>query len=380
MTHNSSFIEPHSNGQSQARPITLKQISQIVNLAITPLSPSCPSGDTEYIQPAKAEANHLSPNATRSPPFLWGESGQRALANLDLPFKPADVLCIRIQRAFLAEPIAVTLWEQGSLKLALWDGNATLLVLDRDPSVSVMLQGFRGWHTHKLSAQYDAGYKVLFANLGRKLISRDHGRGVTGKKRGQRSGWSPRSLQTNRKTCEALFELGLVHGVVTIGKLPQTDRLKSFQDSVERWLRRQSFSYHGVWEGPEPHMHILFCSPVTLEVLTGFATFCRKRFLRCFTGCELPTNLVEIDLKLENGPEATCRYLSKHTYRDSGVEVKGRTACPWLTWAPYFSAGLPWEQLKAAIEGLPPTPKAIIEKAIRRDKSHALRRRSSAHQ
>jgi len=190
------------------------------------------------------------------------------------------------------------------------------------------------------------------------------GKGATGKKRGIVEGWSKRSRKTNWEILEALGRAMVITGASTVGPLPETDRLREYQDSIQRWLERMDIAHYGNWEGPRPHTHWLFCSRLFAGFAGEFTRFCEKQYRRYFPGHDLPDKLVDIDMELKRGQQAIARYYAKVDKFD--YETKSPEACPWLMWTPCWHFHLPWWLLTPIIEQLPKTRPEVIARAIRR--------------
>lgn len=269
--------------------------------------------------------------------------------------------CCRVERLPVALSIATEMQRRGILRLAIHTGNAMVLCADfKKQQDRAWMRDYRGWHTCRVSRQHEAVYRLLFAAAPPKI----------GGRRGPSKGWTQRTKSTNRKCCIAYAKLEIITGVLTIGPLPDSAKLKSFQNAIQRALNKAGIIYHGIWEGPNPHLHILLCSPIdeaTKKEIRGNIFACYSRHFGYRP--QPPRTLVYLDLELRKGQLAAAHYCGKTRKKnDNGGRFEQKAKFPWLQWLPYFSHGLPWKAMKEVIANLPPTPPEFCEKERRRKK------------
>jgi len=276
--------------------------------------------------------------------------------------------CYRVERPLVAFCMAAEMKQRGILRLAYHTGNAIVLCADfKKQQDRAWMQRYPGKHTCRVSRRYHAACPLLFAAEPRMI----------GGKRGPCKGWTSSTKRTSRNYCVALAELGRIKGVLTIGPLPESAKLKSFQKAIHRLLKKWNIAHHGLWEGPNPHLHILLCSPVDeaakKEIRENIFACYRRHF-----GCRPhPTsNLVDLDVELKKGPISIAKYCGKtrkRTGNGGGYVVKEQYV--WLEWQPYFSHGLPMKRIREIIPTLTPTPREICGRAMNRKKWESSRSR-----
>ena len=241
-------------------------------------------------------------------PFTWNDLADAALkpplriVNARILNKLDKLQGYRVERPQAALDLAAEMQKRGVLRLALHAGNATLLCADFGQQDSAWMREFRVWHTCRVSRKHHAACPVLFT-------AQEIPKVIAGK-RGPCLGWTQRTLKTNRDRCNALAELGIIAGAVTIAPLPSKcpPRLHRFQKAIQRLLANLGIAHHGCWEGPEPHMHILLCSPMDASTERELRNACFGLYRNHFGYSPVPSpSLVEIDLQLERGQQAAAR-------------------------------------------------------------------------
>jgi hypothetical protein len=306
------------------------------------------------------------------PPFTWEHLVGTATAPLlkTLPNRFLDRLddhdCIRIEWPWAFDRIAPELLKQGLLRLVIKAGKAMLLCADSGAARAPFMRHFKRWSICRISKIHHADHPVCFFLEKRRSI---------GGKRGPCKGWTFSTKRTSRNYCIALAELRRINGVLTIGPLPESAKLKSFQKAIHRLLKKWNIAHHGLWEGPNPHLHILLCSPVdeiAKKEIRGNIFACYNRHFGYRP--QPPPNLVDLDLELKKGQLAAARYCGKTRKKDkNGGIYEQKAEFPWLYWQPYFSHGLPWKAMKEVIANLPTTPPEFCIKAMNRKKRDSSR-------